>query len=84
MRSMKYILMACTATAFVACTTTYEDRDALGRAPGEPGYYEGSYYEDSTTDGLNRGVNTNYFGPVNSGAEAARGPGTPSGKYDYR
>ena len=77
---MKYILMACTAATFVACTTTYEERDATGRAPGESGYYEG----DAVVEGLNRGVNTNYFGPVNSGAEAARGPGTPSGKYDYR
>ena len=76
--------MACTAVAFVACTTTYEERDAMGRAPGEPGYEGGYYYEDSTIDGLNRGVNTNYFGPVNSGAEAAGGPGTPSGTYGYR
>ena len=34
-------------------------------------------------EGLNRGVNTNYFGPVNAGAEAARGPGTTSGAVDH-
>jgi hypothetical protein len=82
MRSIKYVLMACTTAAIVGCSTTNENRDAVGRSPGEPGYYEGS--RGSTVDGLNRGVNTNYFGPVNAGAEAARGPGTPSGKYDYR
>jgi hypothetical protein len=75
MRSIKYILMVCAAAAFAGCTTTYE----YPEAQGHPGYSDSGLIE-----GANRGVNTNYFGPVNSGADAARGPGTPSGTFDVR
>ena len=82
--------MACAAAAaFVGCSTydnRYDNRDAQGRPQTEYGTY-GPYYGSSSPasrepgiiEGLNRGVNTNYFGPVNSGPEAALGPGTISG-----
>jgi hypothetical protein len=73
--------MACAAAAALAgCATTDDDLDGRGSAPGpdEPVVYQDS--GDPIIEGPNRGVNTNYFGPVNSGPEAARGPGTPSGQ----
>jgi hypothetical protein len=68
--------MACAAAAaLLGCQTTDEDFDARGRPATS---------DDPVVEGMNRGVNTNYFGPVNSGTEAARGPGTPSGTFDHR
>ena len=71
MRSLKYAFIACAAAALVGCYTADEDR-------GRPG----SNDDSGLIEGTSRGVNTNYFGPVNSGPEAARGPGTPSGSFD--
>ena len=68
--------MTFAAVVLVGCATTDDDSDARG------GTYQGS--DDALIEGANRGVNTNYFGPVNSGTEGARGPGTPSGNYDSR
>ena len=85
MRSLHYTLMACAAAAaLVGCATTDNDRsNARGAASNEPITYENDNdTADPVITGPNRGVNTNYFGPVNSGPEAARGPGTPSGHYD--
>ena len=79
MRWIKYTLFVCAAVAFCGCSTTRTDRDARGSATGDTDSYRGS---DTLIEGANRGVNTNYFGPVNAGPEAARGPGTPSGHYD--
>ena len=70
MRLMKYALIVCAAGVLAGCTT-YEDRDAMGRP--------GPYNDSGIIEGPNRGVNTNYFGPVYSGADAARAPGTSSG-----
>jgi hypothetical protein len=72
MRSMKYALMACAVAALVGCTTTYHEDEA---AWGRPGYRD----TEGLVEGANRGVNTNYFAPVNASAEAALGPGYPSG-----
>ena len=79
MRLIKYTLMACATAALVGCATYHEDRDAQGRPQSEYGTYQGSSREPGIIEGLNRGVNTNYFGPVNSGADAARGVGSSSG-----
>jgi hypothetical protein len=68
-------------TALVGC---YTNRDAQGRPEQEPAVYRGGEGSDELISGPNRGVNTNYFGPVNSGPEAAWGPGTPSGNFDHR
>ena len=81
MRSIQIAFMACAAAALVGC---YTDRDARGHPQREPGVYQGGGASDEIIAGPNRGVNTNYFGPVNSGPEAAWGVGTPSGTYDYR
>lgn len=93
MRYMKYALVAGAAALLAGCTTThYEDRDAVGRTYVDPEVYYGSTYyaprtyhgyRGSPIDGLNRGVNTNWFGPIYSGANAAMGVGTPSGTYDH-
>ena len=82
MRSIKHVLLACAAAAVLTgCYTAHQDYDAQGRPYyGEDGIYHGTY-EEPVIDGLNRGVNTNWFGPVNSGPEAASGVGTPSGTY---
>lgn len=77
MRLIKYTLVLCAAAVLAGCAT-YEERDAQGRPYAE---YE-TYHGDAVVDGLSRGVNTNWFGPVYSGAEAARGVGTGSGTYD--
>lgn len=71
MRSLKIAFIACAAAALVGCYTADENR-------GGPS----SDADSGLIEGTSRGVNTNYFGPVNSGAEAARGPGTPSGHFD--
>ncbi|HTD85443.1 MAG TPA: hypothetical protein VK850_02605 [Candidatus Binatia bacterium] len=82
---MKCTLLVCALAAFCGCrTTTYNDRDAQGTATPDTDTYRGSRSSsDTLIEGPNRGVNTNYFGPVNAGTEAARGPGTPSGNYDH-
>jgi len=72
--------MACAAAVLVGCATNHDD--GRGTAPGDYGTYRGTR-DDALLEGPNRGVNTNYFGPVNAGPEAARGPGTPSGHYGY-
>ena len=76
MRLFKYALMACTAAVLAGC---YTNRDSQGRPFDEQVAYSGRASSDALIEGPNRGVNTNYFGPINSGAEAAWGPGTPSG-----
>jgi len=81
MRSIKIAFMACTAAALVGC---YTNRDSQGHPQREPGTLRGGSSSDELIAGPNRGVNTNYFGPVNSGPEAAWGVGTPSGTYDDR
>lgn len=69
--------MACAVAALVAgCSTTRDD--ALGGTDRDTQIYEGT--GESTIDGLNRGVNTNWFGPVGSGVS---GVGTPSGSFDH-
>jgi len=74
--SIKIALMVCAAATLAGC---YTDRSAQGRSDQQPGVYRGSGTSDELIEGPNRGVNTNYFGPVNSGPEAAWGVGTPSG-----
>ncbi|HZO86493.1 MAG TPA: hypothetical protein VFC26_14835 [Verrucomicrobiae bacterium] len=72
---MKYTLMACAAAAaLVGCATTYDE------GMGGPG----PYVDKGIVEGANRGVNTNYFGPIYSGADAAGGVGTASGGATVR
>ena len=82
MRAIRYAVMVCAAAVFVGCATTYDDRDARGGYTDDYGIYEGS--GNARMAGPNSAVNRRYFGPVNSGIEAARGPGTPSGFFDNR
>ena len=69
--------MACAVAALAAgCATTRDD--ALGGTDRDTTTYQGT--GESTIDGLNRGVNTNWFGPVGPGVA---GVGTPSGSFDH-
>lgn len=74
MRLIKYMMVLGVAGVLAGCAT-YDERDASGRTSDEPGTYRGS-----GVDGLDRGVNTNWFGPVGPGVG---GVGTPSGTYDH-
>ena len=80
MHLMKYALIACASAALAGC---YTYRDSQGRPAEEPVVYRGGESSEGLIAGPNRGVNTNYFGPVNYGTEAAWGVGTPSGRMDH-
>ena len=71
----KVLILGSMAVLMAGCYTNDADRVERGGTASDP-----VIYRDTDYGGVTPVINTNaQFAPVNSGAEAAKGPGTSSG-----